>query len=72
MDEERVAKSLQELVSSESDHLVSSFLVIVEAEMPSDMDATAYHVWRKGSPAGQLGLVEYLGAYVHEHVLGVD
>lgn len=68
--QERMALVLQKLEDEMNPGwMVGPFLVIMEAEMPNDPDGIAYHVFRKGSPATQLGLVDYLSSNVHEHVL---
>lgn len=68
--QERMARVLQQLEDEMNPgQLVGPFLVIMEVEMPNDPNGIAYHVFRKGSPATQLGLVDYLSSNVHEHVL---
>lgn len=66
--QKRMADLLQRMEDEMSGFLVGSFLVIMELEMPNDPDGVAYHVFRKGTPATQLGLVDYLSGNVHEHV----
>lgn len=67
--QEHMAQILQQLEDERNGNtLVGPFLVIMEIEMPNDPDAVAYHVFRKGTPATQMGLVDYLSSHVHDQV----
>lgn len=61
---DRMAELLQEFVSENNTHLVGPFLVIMEADIPESPEDFAYHVIRKGSPATQIGMAEYLRSYL--------
>lgn len=60
--DEMMQEALQRIereVSNEGG-LVTSFVAIAEVAMPDGADSTGYRIFCMGSPALQLGLVEYL------------